>query len=348
MSPEISHVNRHAFPVSAWFQLLWTTTDRDADADLADRVRRLGFEPRGSSNADGRSAFYPSPNEGSSYLITRSDFRADQRPVLRDMTPLDSDSYYFAQALMALQRQDLSAAVSHFDEIAAHYPIERYVIGCDAAYALPEFAYASAKVGDPLKLESFVASLPQESPLFEAFLAQAYFQALRHHDSLASLQYLQKAFHVMDHYPGRTPSMEYQYANAAERLYLDTGNVAFRNLAVTWAHTFQTLLPWAAWAYSMEAELNPDASGRQTALVKALYLDPLSPRLRKISPGEMKQAQDKLAKGNPFQVPRRPVKPSTDQTQTTRVLAAPRHTLGGDGVAVRECFESKCNEIVHR
>ena len=39
--------------------------------------------------------------------------------------------------------------MKRFDELAARFPIEQETDNADAVYALPEFAYASAKTGDP-------------------------------------------------------------------------------------------------------------------------------------------------------------------------------------------------------
>jgi hypothetical protein len=74
---------------------------------------------------------------------------------------------------------------------------------------------------------------------------------------------------------GATPPTEYQFAEVAERLYRETGDPRFRDRAAKWAHSFQHLQPWAAWAYVMEAELTVDDAARREALVKALFLDPL-------------------------------------------------------------------------
>jgi hypothetical protein len=298
--PEIRRAESRGIPWPARFLLVWNSTDRQSAADLPDRIRTLAHEPRGATEGGGRVALYPSLESGQRVLVIRSDFRASERPIVKDQTPVDSDLFLFAQALLPLQRQDFIGAASRFDQIAARYPIEKYVTGADATYVLPDFAYASAKAGDPLKLEAFIAALPENSQIFETFLARAYFQALTHQDNTAALQSLQKAFRWMDHYTGRTPSTEYQYADAAERLYRETREPRFRDAAVTWAHTLQTLEPWAAWAYAIEAELNGDAESRRSALVRALFLDPLSPRLKAIPAAELEQAKSRLRDGNPF------------------------------------------------
>jgi hypothetical protein len=232
-------------------------------------------------------------------------------------SPIDSSLVAYSAGLLAMQHGDFAGAVSRFDEVATHFTIERYINPIDAAYALPDFAYASAKADDPLSLEPFLAKLPNQ--VFEGDLALAYFQDIRHHDTTAALQSLEKAFGLMDNVVGRWPSMQYQYAETAERLYKDTHAVQFRDLAVSWARTVQTLQPWTAWAYAMEAELAENAAQRSAVLDKAYFLDPLSPRLRAIPAAELEQAQRRISSGgSPFKLPSnsaaRPISGKTAET----------------------------------
>lgn len=297
---DISHAETRSASWPAVFLLMWSTNDRVGAADLPERIRLLAHEPRGViESVDGRTASYPGVEPGQRFLVSRSDFRAGQRVLPAPETAVESDQPLFARALIAFQRGDFATAVARFDDLAARYPLERLSQNADANYALPEFAYASAKSGDPLKLEPFLAALPKDTEFFSLELARAYFQALTHHDNNAALRSLRRAFGLVEHYFGRTPSMEYQYADTAERLYRDTADKRFRDEAVTWAHLFQ-LQPWSAWAYAIEAELAEDPAARRVALVKAQFLDPLSPRLKSISTADMEYAKAQLSKGNPF------------------------------------------------
>ena len=298
--PEINQAGTYAVSWAATYLIMWSATDRAAAADLAELVRHLAHEPRGVVEGDGRIASYPAVVQGQRFLVIRSDFGTGRRQTLKDQTAVESDQPLFAQALVPLQHGDLATAVSRFDELTARYPIERRVQGADAVYALPDFAYASAKSADPLKLEAFIEGLPKDSDFFETWLARAYFQALAHHDNGAALKSLDQAFLRIEHYFGRTPSMEYQYADVAERLFRDTADNRFRDRALIWSHMFQHLQPWSAWAYAMEAELTDDPEARQSTLVRALFLDPLSPRLKSIPVAELERAQAQLSHGNPF------------------------------------------------
>jgi hypothetical protein len=322
--PQIRQSQSHGTPWQALLLLAWSATDRQASTDLVSQVRALAHEPLGIvEDRDGRIASYPSAEPDQRKLVLRSDFRAAQRPLLKGQSPVDSDAVPYSAGLLALQHGDFSGAVSQFDQVAAHFPIEHYVVDADATYALPDFAYASAKAGDPLNLEQFVDKLPEQ--IFESYLAQAYFQGIRHHDSAAAMLRLKNAFGLIDHKIDRIPSTEYQYADAAERLFKETGDTQFRDIAVRWAHTFQTLQPWAAWAYAMEAELTDNTAQRQAMLTKALFLDPLSPRLRAIPAEQLKQAKSRLGGGSPFVLPTKPREhpPGVKSAQTARPSGSP-------------------------
>jgi hypothetical protein len=258
------------------FLLNWSITDREGGPDLVAQMRTMGQEPEGiTEDRIGKYSSFPSDDPNSRPTVPRSDFRSDQRPLLKVESPID------------------------------------------AAYALPDFAYASAKADDPLSLEPFLEKLPKQ--VFEGELALAYFQGIRHHDTTAALQSLTKAFGLIDNVVGRWPSMQYQYAETAERLYKDTHAVQFRDLAVSWARTVQTLQPWTAWAYAIEAELAENAAQRSAVLDKAYFLDPLSPRLRAIPAAELEQAQRRISSGgSPFKLPSnsaaQPISGKTAQT----------------------------------
>jgi hypothetical protein len=105
----------------------------------------------------------------------------------------------------------------------------------------------------------------------------------------------------MVHFMGGTPSAEYQYAEAAERLYNDTGDERFRQVGLKWCRFVQRAMPWTSWAYTFEVSLTPDPTTRRRSLVKALFLDPQSPRLKSIPADELKSARAQLENNNPFQ-----------------------------------------------
>jgi hypothetical protein len=294
---------RAGTPAASWsghFLLMWSATDRVAPSDLSERVSALSHDRLGIiESIDGRVASYPSEDTPNRYLIVRSIFRANRRVPLAFGTEVEPNEVLSARALVPLQRGDFANAVSRFDEVAARFPIETPLDG--ATSVLADFAFASAKGGDPLNLERFLAGLPKETRFFELSLAKAYFEGIVHKNYDAALHNLDQAFGFMDHYLCAAPSTEYRFAEAAERLYRETGDPRFRDKAAQWARIFQHLQPWAAWAYVIEAELTADTAARREALVKALFLDPLSQRLKAIPDAELAIAKKALhERGNPF------------------------------------------------
>lgn len=315
--PEISGLGSTAVYWPARLLLMWATTDRTASAGLAERIISLSHEPIGVIEGTERVASYPSGDSGPRIVVPRSAFRAEQRAPLKFGTAVPSHQVLFARALIPLQQGDFAAAIARFDELAARYPIEQIILNADAVYALPEFAYASAMAGDPLRLESFLKTLPPGTQFFELSLARAYFQGILHRDAAAALKDLDEAFVLIQNYLGRTPSMQYQFADTAERLYRTTSDRRFRKRAVTWAHTMQRLEPWCAWSYSIEAELTDDPTARRAALLKAMYLDPLSSRLKALPSADLDWARTQLKSGNPFLQPNNPAQDANQRTALT-------------------------------
>ncbi len=296
-------IARAGTPEASWpahFLLMWNTTDRVAPVDLSKRISALSGDRAGIIEGNGGVASYPSDEPPERILVVRSAFRADRRVPLAFGTQVEPNEVLTARALVPLQRGDFVTAVARFDDVAARFPLERPVQGVPSV-PLSEFAFASAKSGDPLKLERFLAGLPSETRFFELSLAKAYFDGIAHKNHQAAVGDLEQAFRFMDHYLGGSPPAEYQFAEAAERLYRETADSRFRDRAAEWAHRFQQLQPWAAWAYVMEAELTVDVAVRREALIKALFLDPLSQRLKTMPEADLAIARKALhERGNPF------------------------------------------------
>src|SRR5581483_10202248 len=203
---DIAQAGNNATSWSAHYLMVWSTLDRLAPSDLAERIQHLGHEPRGINEGDGRTASYPGVEQGVRYIVGRSTFGASRRAPLKYQAAVESDAPLFARALVPFQHGDFATAVSRFDDLAARYPIERRFENADAVYALPDFSYASAKSGDSLKLEEFLSALPKDSDCFEMRLARTYFRALTHHDIAGALSSLDQARLWIEHYAGRTPS----------------------------------------------------------------------------------------------------------------------------------------------
>lgn len=325
--PRIAQAQTPGFAWPARFLLMWASTDRTMSPELAKYVASLGKEPRGVTEDSGRTALYPMGDEGLRGLVFRSNFGLDRRAPLAPQTAVDSDALLFAQALIPFQAGDLRTAVTKFDQLAARYTMEIAVAGGDMLYALPYFAYASAKTGDPLKLRPFLNGLTK-ARYFEMPLAQAYFAALTDHDMPAALRDLEQAFFWIPNDLARTPSGDYQYVDAAERLYRETGDKRFRERALARVPALQHLQPWLAWPYAVQAELSEHPLERRAALVKALFLDPLSPRLLTVAAEDLAYARAQLREGNPFLR-----SPASNRTETTEAGDCRRR--GCDGWVAR-------------
>jgi hypothetical protein len=95
---------------------------------------------------------------------------------------------------------------------------------------------------------------------------------------------------------------EYQYAEACEWLYDDTGDPRFVAELLEWARRQQTVQPMMAWSYSMEYEYEKPGAERTRALAMTEYLDPASPRIAKASKAERAAAKAWLDEHPPFRL----------------------------------------------
>lgn len=66
----------------------------------------------------------------------------------------------------------------------------------------------------------------------------------------------------------------YQLALAGQMLHQQTGQEAYRRETLRLATSYQTVFPFMAWPYALEALLEPDAQRRQRAGCRAQFLDP--------------------------------------------------------------------------
>jgi hypothetical protein len=102
---------------------------------------------------------------------------------------------------------------------------------------------------------------------------------------------------------------EYQYAEACEWLYQDTGDTRFVTELLDWVRKQEAVQPVFAWAYSMQYEYERPGAGRTRALAMTEYLDPVSPRIAKASQAERTAAKAWLEEHPPFRVERKEALP---------------------------------------
>jgi hypothetical protein len=192
--------------------------------------------------------------------------------------------------------------------MADHYSIEHYPL----AY----FAFAAAKSGDPEKLEAYVISLNNpsngEPPSFDQVLAKAFFAGQRK-DADTALKSLREAVRVRPYTDDRPVMTEYQYAEACEWLYQDTGDPRFVTELLDWTRKQQSVQPTFAWIYSMQYEYERPGAARTRALAMTQFLDPASPRISKATPSERVAARAWLEEHAPFHPEKKPAPDAVPQ-----------------------------------
>ena len=281
--------------------LMLSAIDRAPAPDLVKTMRELAGPP--NTAIDGRMVTRK-PASGTLFIgYPRSAFRAKKRAPVRDGTLVESEFVYFADAYLELRKGNYRAAVESFDRMADYYAVEGSVLHHFPGFALPYFAWASAKTGDPLGLEAFVRRLRDgRGGDFDRSLALAFFAGLRNEHKTAQ-KHLLLAFHHRPFTENRPIFTEYQWAEACEWLYLATKNEEYLRLALDWAHRYQQVMPVSAWAYALEARYTTDEQQRLRATGIALYLDSRSERLASVPAGLRERAQQWFAANNPFRAP---------------------------------------------
>lgn len=119
-------------------------------------------------------------------------------------------------------------------------------------------------------------------------------------DVKAAQELLRSAFDNRPNTDNRPVLTEYEYAQACEWLYQETGDRRFVDMLLAWTEEYQKTQPTHAWAYAMEYAFAKPGPRRVRALALTLYLDPLSDRLKYAPVGEVAQARIWLAGNNPF------------------------------------------------
>lgn len=183
----------------------------------------------------------------------------------------------------------------------------RVLSGVDRRKGAAGICISSTKIVDPFWLERFVNGSPRSRQSFALSLAMACFETLLHHNSSRALTCLRDASNQMQLFLGRKPSMEYQYAEAAETLYCSTGNYRFGKLAAACARLIEHIQPWTACPYAIEAELTTNPHARSQSLVNGSALDPLSLRSEALPAAEVAHAGSLLRARNRFVKARTPL-----------------------------------------
>jgi hypothetical protein len=301
LKPEIRGARSRAHHF-ATHEALWAfSTDRMPPADLGTLVEQL--DGPAVARADTRNGVTEIPHPitpDATALVPSSHFRDGKRAQLPDGTLIKSEQAFFADAYAALRHSQFNTALQRFDSMADHYEIEHY--------ALAYFAYAAARTGDPEKLEAYIERLESppnnEMPSFDQLLAKAFFAGQRK-DAGAALKALREAQRLRPYTDDRPVMTEYQYAEACEWLYQDTGDPRFVAELLDWTRKQQSVQPILAWTYSMQYEYESPGAPRTRALAMTEYLDPASPRITKASKAERAAAKAWLDEHPPFRSTRK-------------------------------------------
>jgi hypothetical protein len=297
LKPEIREARFQDWHFASYYAILWNATDREPPGDLGRLVEQLDGEAPGHIDIDGQSLLVPHPLDIKSFMIVQpSGFRAGKSPKLPPGTAVKSAFAYFADAYAALRAEDYEKAVTRFLAMADRYPIE--------GYALPYFAYAAAKSGDHEELEKYLDGWPSAKRNFDYWLAKSFFAGTRK-DAESASRSLQQAFRqrASSDNDSRPFLTEYQYAQACEWLYRDTGDARFAEELLGWVKKYEVIVPTQGWSYAVEYAYGQRGPDRTRALAMARYLDPRSPRIQSASAAEVKAADAWYQAHNPFRLP---------------------------------------------
>jgi tetratricopeptide (TPR) repeat protein len=210
-------------------------------------------------------------------------------------TRVKSDLVYFAEAYRALRSGDFDASRAAFQDAVKLFNLRNESLG----YLLPYYGYAAARSKELTAIEALLDQFAVEYQRFDYHLAKAAIAGVTGKTD-DSMEHLKLALHRRPFTEQRPIYTEYQYAELCELLFDATRNPRYREKALTWAKKFQTIQPWFAWAYAMEARLTTNANDRRRATAMAYYLDRNSERLASIPRADIKAAVREFAKRNPF------------------------------------------------
>lgn len=277
------------------YAVLVNASDHEPPRDLGSLVEALEGEPEAWIDSDGNLTWPDAVDQNSFHFLLPSSF-AGGRPREPKGTRVKSEFAYFGAAYAAIHYGDFDAAVKELDEMAAHYPIERQ----NYSYAVPYLAWAAAKTGDMIGFEKYVAAHGDLVGRFDFLLARAFFSGVMHKDPARARELLVSALPEHPTTENRPVLVEYQYAQACEWLFKETGDHAFVDVLLAWVKSQQVVHPTRAWAYAMEYAYAQSPARRRRALAMTLYLDPTSERITSATRKERREAQAWGEEHNPF------------------------------------------------
>ena len=285
----------------AVYVLRFSTTDRIPSADLVDAIQKVDL-PTWQVGFS-KSVVRPSAGETiTSILGPDAETAVGLSTEILATTKkqrVQSNLAYFAAAYRELRLKNFPAAKVVFDEAAAVYDLTT-----QSTFMLPYYAYVQLQTGGRQALEERLARIKPEQQGFDYFLARAALDLAdgRKDDAL---KHVTRARYSRPHTAGRPLLTQYTFGEFVELLAEQSGDPRLRDVAITWAKTFQKIEPWHAWSYAIEARIGKNAADRGRAMAMAHYLDPDSERLSRLRKQDVQQAVKTWGKTRPFVLERR-------------------------------------------
>ncbi len=274
------------------------TMDRVPSANLPDRIAEIerpvwqlqswhGMTARPYADGSREAVLGPATAEGD--ILPTGVFNGATK------THIHSDLYVFAKALRAMRLGNYAAADAELREAAAHYDLSTVSLG----YLLPYYALAAARSGRSAAVATYLNGVPQARRRFDYYLAKAMLAGVagRHEDAL---RHLRAGLHRRPYTEFRPLLVEYQYGELCDLLYEATQVPGYRDEALQWAKRTQSMQPWFAWSYAMEAKYATDSGERGRAIAMAYYLDRNSELLSKLPKKEVEAAIKEFSGRNPL------------------------------------------------
>lgn len=302
------------------FALQYYAIDRDVPEDLASFLGELQGPVTTRVTSDGMRVVRSRPAPGHDYVMDEilgpSHYRGHAASLMDNEAYLPlgvdppaaageargqvvSDLELFATGYRALRQGDDAQAAQAFEDYARYY--EPAVPRLN--WVLPYLAAAIAPSEGRAALQAYLDSYKAANRRFDWHLAEA-FVAVASGEVDAALEHLDRALDQRPHTEARPIATQYQWAEACEWLWQRTKDPRFQARLLTWARQTSLAEPYVAWPHAMLAQYSASGAAREAALGMALYLDPLSSRLRNVPEIEKQRAQSAFKRQNPFALAR--------------------------------------------
>jgi len=212
---------------------------------------------------------------------------------ISENTKIPSQLSMFAKAYTYLINEDYDKSLSTFIEYSKFYSNTNEYF----KYTLPYFVWSHIKSDNTKKIEEYLKQLPDDLSIVKLSLALIYANKNEHDKAI---QLMNDYVYSLESAAGSPFSNLYMFVEINEWVYAETGEQRYANLALKWAKHVQTITPFHAWSYAVEAKYETDPKTRLLALGIAIYLDAQSRRVNQFSLKTRQSAKKYAEKRNPF------------------------------------------------